>query len=271
MVALWKFSKVMTAKDIFDEFMTDNIKNEILRNSNKKGKKADDIAIQKEKPREFKLISMEELDAFIGILLVMGINGASDDPLSTLWGNHSHLLYKASLSRYRFQQILRVIRFDNAFTRSARKKTDKAAPISDIWIMLMKNLQTNYYPDGNVTVDEQLFPFRGQTSFTLYIPSKPAKYGIKIYWLCNTADCYPLFGIISTSKLIGRENIVLDLVDFYKKSGLNVTTDIFFTSLPLANQLQPKLYPFICRDQEEEMRFLPVNYALFTKTVNSKW
>lgn len=249
-----KFNKVMTAKEIFDEFLSENIKNEILRHSNKKGneialdfnqKNAADIAVLKLKPRQFRLISMEELDAFIGILLVMGVNGDNDDPPSILWGNYSHPLYKASLSRERFQQILRVIRFDNAFTRATRKQTDKAAPISDIWNMLMQNLRLNYFPDENVTVDEQLFPFRGRTSFTQYIPSKPAKYGIKIFWLCNTANSYPLNGIIYTGKPPGGqrqvnvgENIVLDLVDFYKQSGINVTTDNFFTSLPLANRLQ---------------------------------
>lgn len=145
-----KFNKVMTAKEIFDEFLSENIKNEILRHSNKTGneialdfnqKNAADIAVLKLKPRQFRLISMEELDAFIGILLVMGINGDNDDPPSILWGNYSHPLYKASLSRDRFQQILRVIRFDNAFKRATRKQTDKAAPISDIWNMLMQNLR----------------------------------------------------------------------------------------------------------------------------------
>lgn len=187
----------MTAKEIFDEFFTTHLKDEILRHSNKKGLDlaADfnrmhhaEIVAKTIKNRDFRVISIDELDAFLGILLVMGVNGQNDDPIPWLWSDCSHPIYKAAMSRDRFQQILRVIRFDNAYTRATRKESDKAAPISDVWEMLMKNLQQNYYPDANVTIDEQLFPFRGRACFIQYIPSKPAKYGIKIFWVCNTAD-----------------------------------------------------------------------------------
>lgn len=251
-----KFRKEMTAKEIFDEFFTTNLKDEILRHSNKKGLDlaADfnrmhhaEIAAQTIKKRDFRVISIDELNAFLAILLVMGVNGQNDDVIPWLWSDCSHPIYKAAMSRDRFQQILRVIRFDNAYTRATRKESDKAAPISDVWEMLMKNLKENYYPDANVTIDEQLFPFRGRAGFIQYIPSKPAKYGIKIFWVCNTADGYPLFGTIYLGRQPGTErqtnvgqNIVLKLVNEYKQSGLNVTTDNFFTSLPLATQLKTR-------------------------------
>lgn len=41
-------------------------------------------------------------------------------------------------------------------------------------------------------VDEQLYPYRGRTRFTQYIPSKPAKYGIKVWWVCDSHTSYPL-------------------------------------------------------------------------------
>lgn len=46
------------------------------------------------------------------------------------------------------------IRFDNAHTRADRLKEDKAAPISDIWIMLNANLEKMYKPTECLTVDE---------------------------------------------------------------------------------------------------------------------
>lgn len=184
---------------------------------------------------------MIELDAFIGCVLVMGLNGANDDPPSALWDRTAYPLYRSALSRDRFKLILRTIRFDESRSRLDRQKIDKAAPISDLWRALQVNLANNYYPKRTVTVDEQLFPFRGHTKFTQYIPSKPAKYGIKIFWLCDSSNGYPLVGELYLGKPIGGErqtNIgettVMNLVAKYHNSGLSVTTDNFFSSWHLA-------------------------------------
>uniref|UniRef100_A0A182PWM9 DDE_Tnp_1_7 domain-containing protein n=1 Tax=Anopheles epiroticus TaxID=199890 RepID=A0A182PWM9_9DIPT len=85
------------------------------------------------------------------------------------------------MSLNRFWEINRFIRFDDGRTRAERKKSDKAAAISEVFEMLLKNLQSCYVAGEYVTVDEQLFPYRGGTGFTQYIPSKPAKIGLLYY------------------------------------------------------------------------------------------
>ena len=85
------------------------------------------------------------------------------------------------MSRDRFKMMLRFIRFDNENTRAERVLTDKAALIRDIWIMFNRKLEKLYKPYEYITIDEKLIPFRGYTKVTLYIPSKPAKYGIKVF------------------------------------------------------------------------------------------
>ncbi|XP_070295735.1 piggyBac transposable element-derived protein 4-like [Salvelinus sp. IW2-2015] len=47
-----------------------------------------------------------------------------------------------------------------------------------------------YNPGPEVTVDEQLVPFRGRSPFRLYVPSKPAKHDIKIWVACDTQSSY---------------------------------------------------------------------------------
>ena len=37
-----------------------------------------------------------------------------------------------------------------------------------------------FVPDPNLTVDEQLLPFRARCPYCQYLPSKHGKYGIKI-------------------------------------------------------------------------------------------
>jgi hypothetical protein len=85
-------------------------------------------------------------------------------------------------------------------------------------------------------------PYRGRTRFTQYIPSKPAKYGIKVWWICDAKNWYPMSILYTGKSATSREKnqgerIVKELATPFKNSGRNITTDNFFTTLPLAKQL----------------------------------
>lgn len=103
---------------------------------------------------------------------MVGVKHSNFVHTTDLWKTNSHPLYCASMGLQRFWSISSYIRFDNGSTRQQRKGRDKAAAISDIFLMLNRNLQNNFVAGANVTVDEQLYPFRGGTGFTQYIPSK---------------------------------------------------------------------------------------------------
>ena len=92
------------------------------------------------------------------------------------------------------------IRFDNENTRAKRARVAEAAP-RGIWITLNKNMEIAHKPYECITVDEQLFQFRGNTKFTQYINSKPAKYGIKVFWAMMQKKGYPLHNALSNDVL----------------------------------------------------------------------
>ena len=107
--------------------------------------------------------------------------------------------YKAAFGINRFQNIRRHVRFDDKRTRQERLKHDKMAAISYIWGLFIENCKSQFSLGAYATVDEQLVPFRGRCPFKQYIPSKPAKYGIKVFWLCDAylpyaSKCKGLFG-----------------------------------------------------------------------------
>lgn len=194
-------------------------------------------------PKTWKAVTMSEMYAFIGVLIMTGSNRSNGETVTDLWSVENCPLYRAAMGINRFHDILRFIRFDDSNTRRLRLQSDKSAPISDLWNMMNMNLEHYYKPSENLTVDEQLFPYRGRTRFTQYIPSKPAKYGIKVWWVCDSKNSYPLHGQIYTGqRATGREvnqgeRVVKDLVSRFHGSGRNITMDNFFTTANLLEHL----------------------------------
>ena len=89
--------------------------------------------------------------------------------------------------------------------------------------------------------------------FRQYIPSKPAKYGIKIWWCCDAQTSYPLNGQVYLGKQpdqpreVGQgARVVKDMVAPWYRSGRNVTADNFFTSIPLAEDLLQNGLTYVC-------------------------
>lgn len=100
-----------------------------------------------------------------------------------------------------------------------------------------------YYPEEEIAVDESMMPWQGRVSFKQFIPSKPIRYGIKLYFCCE-AKC----GYVCRLKVYAGkegnvaekqhgENVVRHLVqDFYHK-GHTVYMDSFFSSVQLFEDL----------------------------------
>lgn len=189
-------------------------------------------------------MSVEELKAFLGLSIIRGVLKGRSEPLSSFWSdNYGRRIFGQTMSRQKYKDILRYIRFDDKQTRHRRKSDDKYAPIRELWQKVMDNAQKCFYPYGHVTIDEQLFPCRSRCSFIQYMPNKPSKFGIKFWLLCDSKTSYILQAFPYVGKEDNRvglglgEHVVCTLMEPYRKSGLNVTTDNFFTSLRVARHL----------------------------------
>jgi hypothetical protein len=186
-----------------------------------------------------------ELCAFMGLLIHAGSQKSSKENLDDLWSaKYGRPIYRATMSLTRFKELMRFCRFDNHVTREARKATDKLAPIRDLWEMFQASLPRAYKPGSDVTVDEQLVVSRGRFSFRQYIPSKPGKYGIKIFWACDSRTSYPLKGEVYVGRQPGAaanannvSDLVKRLVRPWQNTGRNITMDNYFTSYNLATDL----------------------------------
>ena len=92
------------------------------------------------------------------------------------------------MSQQRFEQLKCALRFDDPTRRNA---DDKLAPVRFPVERFNEIMKEIYKPDAFLTIDEMLVEFHGKVSFRQYIPTKPGKFGIKIFWIAESSSaCY---------------------------------------------------------------------------------
>ncbi|XP_045067740.1 piggyBac transposable element-derived protein 4-like [Coregonus clupeaformis] len=194
----------------------------------------------------WKAMDSTDLRAYVGLLILAGVYRSRGEAASSLWDAESgRTIFRATMPLKVFHAYSRLLRFDDRQTRAERRAAgggDKLAAVREVWDKWVERLPLLYNPGADVTVDEQLVPFRGRCPFRQYIPSKPAKYGIKTWVACDSKSSYAWKMQVYTGKATcgGPEKnqgmrVVLDLTQGLR--GHNVTCDNFFTSYELARQL----------------------------------
>lgn len=243
-------SNVKDAKspiDVFSKFFDVSMLDQILRYTNSK---IENLRLRYARPRDCTELTREELLATIGILIQIGLKKGRMVNVEELWAKDGTgmTLLRAAMSYRRFLLILRCLRFDDGETRQERKKLDKLAHIRDIFDSFVRNIRGSYSMSEMVTIDEMLHPFRGRCSWIQYMPSKPAKYGIKMYaiadaktFYCGNLEVYvgkqppgPYCVSNSPEEIVKR--LVVDIIN----TNRNLTTDNWYTSMPLATYLKSK-------------------------------
>ena len=237
-------SQANTPDSCFSLFITDEVIADLVMWTNQK------VDIEALKYRQQKATvqrtSPDEMRAMLGLLIYSGFR--KDNHLSTkdLWSPaYGSNFYRAVMSEGRFTFLLNCLRFDDVTTRAQRREQDRFAPIRRVWDLFIEACGTHYIPHEFLTVDEQLLAFRGHCPFRMYIPNKPAKYGIKIVMANDVKSKFMLSGIPYLGKQGNRprdgqnlgHSFTKDLTQRYHNTHRNVTTDNWFTSVPLIQDL----------------------------------
>lgn len=151
----------------------------------------------------------------------------------------------AVMSRTRFKTIYSKLTFDDIETRKERSTDNKMYKINEIFERFRSKIKNCFEPYNELCVDETLYPFRGRCPFKQYIPTKPAKYGLKFWSIVDVKSNY----VLDTELYVGKEanqinksqnigaKVVLNLSKPFYYSGRVVTCDNFFTSVDLAQKL----------------------------------
>ncbi|XP_071315182.1 piggyBac transposable element-derived protein 4-like [Trachinotus anak] len=228
-------SHVDDIKSSFHLFLPESIEGIILEMTNLEGKR-----VFGDTWREIDLV---DLQAYIGLLIFAGVYRSNNEATKSLWDAESgRPIFRATMSLQQFHVLSRIIGFDNRDTQPVRWRNDKLAAIRNIWDTWVERLSLMYNPGPEVIVDERLVPVRGRCSFKVYIPSKPGKYGIKIWAACDARSSYAWnmqvnMGKPSTGRAEKNQGmcVVLDMTAGLQ--GHNITCDNFFTSYALGQEL----------------------------------
>ena len=233
--------------DFFVEFVGDDLWDFIVEETNRYARQK--LANSPERLANFISVTREELKAFIGIHIIMGINllpslalyWSSDD----FFCNHG---IKNVMSRNRFQEISCYLHFNDSSREPARGTPgfDRLFKIRPIFNSVLGKCQSNFLPTKNLSVDEGMIGYRGRVSFRQYMPAKPNKYGIKVWMAADASNGYVLnFDVYLGKELDGRPRIyglgydvVHKLIRPFMNRNHHVFFDNFFTTTKLLEHLE---------------------------------
>lgn len=233
-----------TPLDCWNLFFSEEMLVSIVKNINTY---IEAISEKYQRSRDAKPTNLPEIKALFGLLYLAGIHKSNRLNTEELWNRDGTGvdLFWLTMSIQRFRFLLRVIRTDDKNTRDQRRETDKLAPIRKIFDSFVQNCQKHYTISEYATIDEKLEAFRGRSNLKQYIPSKPNKYGIKIFALVDAKMYYSY----NLEVCVGRQpegrfqksndpkSVVLRMIEPITKTGRNITVDNWFTSYELMNEL----------------------------------
>ena len=140
-------------------------------------------------------VFVDEIWVYITITFLMGIIQKPD--YASNWSTNTIIstsIFSRLMRRDRFQQIRKMIYFSRPFTDSQ----DPLKKLTDFLAYLAVEIRDNYNPAQNICIDEYLSSWKGRLAFTVYIPNKRERYGIKLYEICESDSGYLLGYIIYT-------------------------------------------------------------------------
>ena len=187
-------------------------------------------------------VDIPTIKAFVGLCFAMGIIRLSYR--SDYW-RVSKRLFKTNfnevMTRDRFALIWRYLHLNdrNAAPPAVPDKLGKLR-----WFVNFLNAKFTelYMPYGFVTIDESMVKFKGRLSFRQYLPSKPIKWGVKIWTMAESTTGYVCKFQIYTGKEANQgkglsHRVVIELMNDYQNKNISLFIDNFYTGTDLLTEL----------------------------------
>lgn len=189
-------------------------------------------------PHDWRHTTSAELYAFLGVHIYMGIDRLPRTEM--YWSDtyrHPHIA--TLFSQDRFRQLLRF--FSVVAPDPAAAERDALPFVRSLADRLNRSFAEHFTPDHSITLDEAMAAYKGRSPIKQYIPSKPHKWGYKIW--CLASENYLLHFEIYEGKeehpspLGATADTVIRMTQPYQQQQLVLFTDQWFTSPTLMHAL----------------------------------
>ena len=191
-------------------------------------------------PHGWRPTTAAELYAFLGAHLFMGIDRLPRTEL--YWSaTFGHPLITSLFSRDRFKQLLRFFRV--VAPDEAAAERNPLPHVRALAAKLNASFAAHAAPSQRLTLDEAMVAYKGRSPIKQYIPSKPHKWGYKIY--CLASDDYLLhFEVYAGKEQRSADGATYDTVmrmlHGYEDRAHILFTDNWFTSPAILLALQQR-------------------------------
>lgn len=181
-------------------------------------------------------MTLGELKVFVAHLIIMGLVRKPD--IEMYWSGAAFTktpFFGVYLSRDRFQNILSNLHICDDTENPApgqtsdngRKKHDPLAKIRSFIDMMDRNFLQVYKPLQDISIDEGSMPWKGRLKFKQYNPSKPARFHVKLFQVCEAKSSY----IVGFKVFTGTGSCHRDDPDITSDMDATTTTKTVMTLL----------------------------------------
>ncbi|CAG4953735.1 unnamed protein product [Parnassius apollo] len=223
--------------DVFQNFFPEYLVQVLVEQTNR-------YAVQN-KSNNFTPVLSEEMKAYLGILIMMGLNPLPD--MELYWSNdpfynNAEILKIMPIKRYKkITENLHINDNEKEPNRNS-PEYDKMYKLRPMIQELNKLFQQETGNSSKQSIDECMVKFKGRSSLKQYMPKKPIKRGFKIWARCDSVTGYLYQFEIYTGKGDSMEdeglgyNVVKKLSAGLPENTL-IAFDNFFTSCNLMEDL----------------------------------
>ena len=185
-------SSGVSAGDCFGRFFTDEVWDLLVTETNRYANQCRAQSTSRTQ-RPWHDVTKEEMKAFVGMLMVMGI--CKLPRLELYWSTTHPLLtpdLKKVMTLLRFQQIWRFFHLNDSSQQVAYGQPgyDPLYKVRSLLDLVSPKLESEYHPHEQLCVDEAMIQFKGRLGFKQYMKAKPTKWGIKVFVLSDSTNGY---------------------------------------------------------------------------------
>ncbi|KAK7089368.1 hypothetical protein V1264_025076 [Littorina saxatilis] len=188
----------------------------------------------------------EEVKAFFGVLILMGIHNLPRDDM--YWSADDRLGVPGVnkvMSLKRYQKLKEFIHLadNDHLPDPADVNRDRLFKVRDLLDMANQSFLEHYTPDCDISIDEAMVAFKGRSTLRMYMPIKPIKWGMKVWCAAESNTGYLLqFEVYTGRRADGTQHglghdVVMRLSSPFFGLHHHLYFDNFFSSVTLMTDL----------------------------------